>query len=208
MIAPLKPCPFCGEYPERRNGYYEHYCTVISIKLVSAGEIAAWNTRPGEDALTAALAEMTARAEQAKKAAHWIPVTEGKPESETVVFVYDSKTNRVYEGYLSSEVGDWCENTWWLRRLMGVTHWMPKILPEPPAAREREEVDDPYSKREKDMLERQSQLEATIVRFRDALERIKTTAHYLDSPYASLDTIGAVVQEALFPIEAARGGKE
>ena len=62
----------------------------------------------------------------------WIPVSERLPESETVVIVYDRRTDKVYEGYLSSDAGGWCENTWWLRRLQNVTHWTPKVFPDAP----------------------------------------------------------------------------
>ena len=65
-----------------------------------------------------------------QEASRWISVEERLPESETVVIVYDRRTDKVYEGYLSS--GDWYENTWCLRRLHNVTHWMSKVLPESP----------------------------------------------------------------------------
>ena len=74
------------------------------------------------------LAELAA----VKESNRWISVEERLPESETVVIVYDRAKDIVCEGYLSSEAGGWCENTWWLRRLQNVTHWTPKVLPDAP----------------------------------------------------------------------------
>ena len=88
--------------------------------------------REENTALQARIVELEAQLAAEREAAHWYPVGERLPESETVVIAYDRRTDKVYEGYLSSEAGGWCENTWWLRRLHNVTHWMPKVLPEPP----------------------------------------------------------------------------
>ena len=128
-MSELKPCPFCGKIPKpdwTDESYIE--CTNRKRDIYRFGmSTGSWNTRPIEDALNARIAELEA-------SQRWIPVSERLPESETVVIVYDRRTGKVYEGYLSSEVGDWCENTWWLRRLGDVTHWMPKVLPQPPDA--------------------------------------------------------------------------
>ena len=67
MSEQPKPCPFCGQYdPEIKRGqrYYFADCDFVDCGgcgacgpnvLVESGAIEAWNTRPIEDALRAAL---------------------------------------------------------------------------------------------------------------------------------------------------------
>lgn len=131
-----KKCPLCDE-----PAVISHELTTTNV--VYCGNPACpcnwhgmteevWNHRPEEERLQARITELEAEVTRLRGANRWISVEERLPESETVVIVYDRAKDIVCEGYLSSEAGGWCENTWWLRRLHNVTHWMPKVLPEPP----------------------------------------------------------------------------
>ena len=79
-MSELKPCPFCGSSSPALD-YYEISCpqelgtiVVCNDCGASATSIVGWNTRPNEDALTAALREAN---EDAARLAHsntWVQV--------------------------------------------------------------------------------------------------------------------------------------